>query len=72
MESANSVATGAVRTVSKWQDGKMVLRHKAAGVIKVGRGFRRIKGFKQIPLFVAALFNEVGYISDDISCIVAA
>ena len=72
MESANSVAAGVVRRISKWQDGEMVLRHMAAGFIEAERGFRRIKGFKQIPIFVAALFKDVGYFSDDMNCIDAA
>jgi len=46
MESANSIAAGVVRRISKWQDGEMVLRHMAAGFIEAERGFRRIKGLK--------------------------
>jgi len=71
-ESANSIAAGVVRRISKCQDGEMVLRHIAAGFIETERGFMRIKGFKQIPIFVSALIEEVGYFSDDMNRIDAA
>ena len=55
MESANSICSGVLRRVSHFQDDKMTLRHAAAGFLEAERGFRRIKGFKQIPLLTSAL-----------------
>ena len=55
MESANSVCAGVLRRVTNFRDGKMSLRHAAAGFLEAERGFRRIKGFRQIPLLVHGL-----------------
>jgi len=55
MESANSVCVGILNRVSHFRDGKMTLRHAAAGFIEAERSFRRIKGYKQIPLLVHTL-----------------
>jgi len=55
MESANSVCVGILNRVSRFRDGKMTLRHAAAGFLEAERSFRRIKGCKQIPLLVHAL-----------------
>jgi len=65
MESANAVAAGIVRRISKWQDGEMLLRHMAAGFIEAERGFRRVQGYKQIHLLVASLNEEAVRASDD-------
>jgi transposase-like protein len=64
MESANAVAAGIVRRISKWQDGEMLFRHMAAGFIEAERGFRRVKGYKQIHLLAASL-NEVAVRASD-------
>ena len=44
----------------------MVLRWAAAGVLEAVTGFRRVKGFKDIPRLVAALRareEQLGFIS---------
>lgn len=66
MESANSVAAGIVRRISKWQDGEMLLRHMAAAYIEAERGFRRIQGYRQLPFLVAALYKATGYDANSI------
>lgn len=63
MESANSVAAGVVRRISKWQDGEMLLRHMAAGFLEAERGFRRVQGYRQIHTLVASLYEATGYAS---------
>jgi len=55
MESANSVCAGVLRRVTNFRDGKTTLRHAAAGFLEAERGFRRIKGYRQIPLLVHSL-----------------
>jgi hypothetical protein len=55
MESANSVCRGIIRRVSNFKDGEMALRYAAAGFIEVERGFRRIKGYRQLPFLTAKL-----------------
>jgi putative transposase len=43
------------RRVRRWQSGTMVLRWVAAGVLDAQRGFRKIAGYRAIPILVAAL-----------------
>lgn len=66
MESANSVAAGIVRRISKWQDGEMLLRHMAAAFVEAERGFRHIQGYKQLPLLKEALYKATGIEYDSI------
>jgi transposase-like protein len=67
MESANAVASGIVRRISKWQDGEMLLRHMAAAFVEAERGFRRIQGYRQLPLLITALYSATGLVFDSIS-----
>lgn len=55
MESANSACRGIIRRVSNFRDGEMALRYAAAGFIEAERGFRRIKGYRQLPILSAML-----------------
>lgn len=55
MESANSACRGIIRRVSNFKDGEMALRHAAAGFMEAEKGFRRIKGYKQLPVLMALL-----------------
>ncbi len=43
------------RRVKRWDDGTMILRWVLVGVLEAARGFRRLKGHKDMPLFVARL-----------------
>ena len=43
------------RNVKRWRGGQMVLRWAAAGVLEAVKGFRRVKGYKEMPKLVAAL-----------------
>lgn len=54
------------RNVKRWRGGQMVLRWAAAGVLEAVKGFRRVKGFKDMPGLVAALRardQQLGFIS---------
>lgn len=55
IESANSVAASMIRRVTNWKDGEMVLRHMAAGYLEAEHSFRRISGYREIPLVVSAM-----------------
>jgi len=55
IESANSVCAGIVRKVSRFKDGETAIRHAAAGFMEAERGFKRIKGYRQIPFITNAL-----------------
>jgi len=43
------------RRVRRWQSGTMVLRWSAAGVLEAERSFRKIAGYRAMPILVAAL-----------------
>jgi putative transposase len=43
------------RRVRRWHSGTMVLRWSAAGVLEAERSFRKIAGYRAMPVLVAAL-----------------
>jgi transposase-like protein len=43
------------RNVKRWRGGKMMLRWVAAGVLEAVKGFRRLKGHRDMPTIVAKL-----------------
>jgi putative transposase len=43
------------RNVKRWRGGQMMLRWVAAGVLEAVKGFRRVKGYADMPTLVAAL-----------------
>ena len=43
------------RRVKRWQNGTMVLRWTAARVLEAERGFRKVVGYRALPILVAAL-----------------
>lgn len=55
VESMISIARTTTRNVKRWKDGEMVRRWTAAGMLNAERGFRRVKGCKDMPALVAAL-----------------
>jgi len=55
MESANPGCMGIIRRVRSFKDGATTLRYPAAGFLEAERGFRRVKGFRQIPVLQSAL-----------------
>jgi hypothetical protein len=58
VESMISIARTTNRNVTRWRDGQMVLRWTAAGMLNAERSFRRIKGYKQMPQLVDALYRH--------------
>ena len=55
IESALDTTRTVTRRVKRWRDGSMKLRWCAAGLLKVEKKFRRIKGYRDIPKLIAAL-----------------
>ena len=43
------------RHVKRWRGGQMVVRWVAAGVLEAVKGFRRLKGHREMPKLIAAL-----------------
>jgi transposase-like protein len=64
LESANSTCRSVIKRVSRYRNGAEVLRHAAAGFIEAEKGFRLIKGYRQIPLLQTALAKETSIQSD--------
>jgi putative transposase len=58
IDSMISIARTTNRNVTHWKDGEMVLRWTAAGMINAERSFRRVKGYKQMPQLVTALYRH--------------
>lgn len=59
IESMISIARDTTKNVKRWRDGKMLKRWCAAGVLNAERSFRRLKGYRQMPTFVAALARHL-------------
>jgi transposase-like protein len=55
IESLISRSRHVKRNVKRWRGGQMVLRWTAAAVLEAVKGFRRLKGHKDMPKLVAAL-----------------
>jgi transposase-like protein len=55
IESVISRTRHVKRNVKRWRSGQMVLRWTAAAVLEAVKGFRRLKGHKDMPKLVAAL-----------------
>lgn len=56
IESANSVCMGFTRRIKNWKGGDMILRNISAGFMEAEKCFRRVKGYRQIPLFISSLY----------------
>ncbi len=55
IESMFSIARTVNHNVTRWRDGAMVMRWTAAGMKQAAAQFRRVKGFAQMPVLIAAL-----------------
>jgi putative transposase len=59
IESMISIARDTTKNAKRWRDDKMTKRWCAAGMLNTERSFRRRKGYRQMPMFVAALARHV-------------
>jgi len=55
IESLMSRTRHVQRNVRRWRNGKMIIRWTTAAVCEAAKGFRRVKGCKDLPALVAAL-----------------
>jgi transposase-like protein len=55
IESALSVVRDLTARVKRWRDGDMRVRWCATGLLRAEEKFRRIKGYTELPLLLAAL-----------------
>src|SRR5712691_3405375 len=54
-ETLISVGRTVARNVKRWRDGKMVLRWTAAGLLEEEKQFRRVNGYRDMPILRRAL-----------------
>ena len=55
IESMISIARDVTGNVKRWKNGKMVVRWMAAGLLDAEKRFRRVKGFRDMPILRVAL-----------------
>jgi transposase-like protein len=55
IENLNGSLVAFSRNVKRWRDGLMVVRWVGAALHEAARGFRRVKGHREIPTLLAAL-----------------
>jgi hypothetical protein len=59
VENLNGTLRNVARRVKRWRNATMILRWAAAGVLEASRGFRRLKGHKDMPKLLSALADHV-------------
>lgn len=57
IESANSTCAGIIRRMSNFKNAEVAPRQAAAGFMEAERSFRRIRGYREIPILQSALEN---------------
>jgi putative transposase len=55
IENLNGNIRRVTRNVKRWHDGAMVRRWIGASILEASRGFRRLRGYKGMPVLLAAL-----------------
>ena len=55
IENLNGRVVDTSKRVKRWRNAKMILRWCAAGLSEAQKGFRRLRGYKNMPRLVAAL-----------------
>ena len=56
------------RNVKRWRGGQMMMRWVAAGILEAVKGFRRFKGYADMPTLVNALRardRQLGFVTTD-------
>jgi len=55
IENMNGTLRRVMRNVKRWRDESMIRRWLALGIAEAQRGFRRVKGYRQMTALIAAL-----------------
>ncbi len=58
IESMNSTVRQVCRNVKRWRNAGTALRQPAAGMTEAGKGFRRVKAYRQLPVLKQALIEH--------------
>jgi transposase-like protein len=59
MESMVEIVKDHARRVKNWESGEMALRWSAAGMLAAQAQFRRVQGYRELPILAAALKREL-------------
>lgn len=59
IESMFDTVRTTTRNVKRWRDGDMLRRWAAAGMLEAESKFRRVRGYRQLPLLQAALARHI-------------
>ncbi len=58
VESMISVGRTVAGNVKRWRNGNMVLRWTAAGLLQAEKQFRRVNGYREMPILRRALLQH--------------
>jgi transposase-like protein len=61
IESAFSIVETVCRNVKRWRDGDQIERWVGSGLLVAEQQFRKVIGFRQIPLLLSAMANAVSH-----------
>lgn len=53
----------ASHNVTRWRNGKMIVRWVAVGILKAAKGFRRLKGCTDMPKLVRARGQQLALVA---------
>ena len=56
-----------VRNVRRWRNGRMLVRWIATGLHEVTRGFRRLRGHRDLPALLRALNRNTLYSTREVA-----
>ncbi len=58
IESAFSIVENVCRNVKRWRNGDQIERWVGSGLLVAERQFRKVIGYRHIPLLLAAMAND--------------
>jgi transposase-like protein len=61
IESAFSIVETVCRHVKRWRNGDQIERWVGSGLLVAEQQFRKVIGFRQIPLFLSSMANAVSH-----------
>src|SRR5690606_27581236 len=63
IENVNGRMRAILRKVKRWRDGSMIKRWVATALLEAERGFRKVRGYKGMPILVAAIRGDAEQIN---------
>ena len=59
IENLNGGVAKFTRNVRRWRNGSMILRWVGSAILEAEKKFRRIRGYREMPVLVQALHGRV-------------